>query len=140
MPFKRQFKDKYAGSSPENASVVRTQFDLFLCFFLFSTIVPTPLHPFRAYKHIQAHGIPLERDYGRYLGINGVCKPNFTEKYFIESWVNIPSGDLEALKVALFEEGPISVGIDASHPSFAFYNQGVSLTEKRGTMVQNSPM
>jgi len=80
---------------------------------------------YRAYKHIQAHGIPLERDYGRYLGINGVCKPNFTEKYFIKDWVNIPSGDLEALKVALFEEGPISVGIDASHPSFAFYNQGV---------------
>ena len=28
MPFKRLFKDKYAGSSPENASVVRTLFDL----------------------------------------------------------------------------------------------------------------
>ena len=68
----------------------------------------------------------MERDYGRYLGINGVCKQNFTEKYFLQDWVNIPSGDLAALKVALFEEGPISVGIDASHPSFAFYNQGVS--------------
>ena len=44
----------------------------------------------------------------------------------LQDWVNIPSGDLAALKVALFEEGPISVGIDASHPSFAFYNQGVS--------------
>ena len=30
MPFKRRFKDKYAGSLPENASVVRTLFDLFL--------------------------------------------------------------------------------------------------------------
>ena len=29
MPFKRRFKDKYAVSSPENASVVRTLFDLF---------------------------------------------------------------------------------------------------------------
>ena len=29
MPLKRRFKDKYAGSSPENASVVRTLFDLF---------------------------------------------------------------------------------------------------------------
>ena len=29
MAFKRQFKDKYAGSSPENASAVRTLFDLF---------------------------------------------------------------------------------------------------------------
>ena len=29
MPLKIRFKDKYAGSSPENASVVRTLFDLF---------------------------------------------------------------------------------------------------------------
>ena len=28
MPFKRLFKDKYAGSLPENASVVRILFDL----------------------------------------------------------------------------------------------------------------
>lgn len=88
---------------------------------------------FRAYKHIQAHGIPLEHDYGRYLGINGVCKQNFTEKYFLKDWVNIPSGDLAALKVALFEQGPISVGIDASHPSFAFYNQGVYYEPKCGS-------
>ena len=32
MPFKRRFKDKYAGSSTKNASVVRTLFDLFLLF------------------------------------------------------------------------------------------------------------
>ena len=30
MPFKRLFKVRYAGSSPENASVVRTLFDLFV--------------------------------------------------------------------------------------------------------------
>ena len=29
MPLKWLFKDKYVGSSPENASVVRTLFDLF---------------------------------------------------------------------------------------------------------------
>ena len=29
MPFKRLFKDKYAGSLPENASAVRTLLDLF---------------------------------------------------------------------------------------------------------------
>ena len=31
MPFDRQFKNKYAGRPPENASVVRTLFDLFRC-------------------------------------------------------------------------------------------------------------
>ena len=36
MPSGRQLKDKYAGSSPENASVVRTLFDLFLSFLLAS--------------------------------------------------------------------------------------------------------
>ena len=36
MPFKRLFEDKYVGSSPENASVVRTLFDLFT-FFLIQT-------------------------------------------------------------------------------------------------------
>ena len=30
MPFKRLFKDKHADSSPENASVVRTLFNLFI--------------------------------------------------------------------------------------------------------------
>ena len=34
MPFKRRLKDKYAGSSPKNASVVRTLFDLFINTFL----------------------------------------------------------------------------------------------------------
>ena len=41
MPFKRRFKDKYAGSSPENASVVRTLFDLLYVW----CILPNPLLP-----------------------------------------------------------------------------------------------
>ena len=45
MPFKRLFKDKYAGSSPENASVVRTLFELllvvlFLPLALFLSFIP----------------------------------------------------------------------------------------------------
>ena len=38
MPFKRLFKDKYAGSLPENASVVRTLFDLFFFVMTMSNI------------------------------------------------------------------------------------------------------
>ena len=44
MPFKRLFKVKYAGSSPENASVVRTLFNLF--FFLIPTLTEPPPSPF----------------------------------------------------------------------------------------------
>ena len=39
MPFKRLFRDKYAGSTPENASVVRTLFDLFFLLFLFCLLL-----------------------------------------------------------------------------------------------------
>ena len=41
MLFKRLFKDKYAGSSPENASVVRTLFDLF--FLIVALVYKVPL-------------------------------------------------------------------------------------------------
>ena len=35
------------------------------------------------------------------------------------------SGDAEALKLALFKNGPVAVSIDASHRSFVFYSHGV---------------
>lgn len=35
------------------------------------------------------------------------------------------SGDADALKVALFKQGPVAVSIDAGHRSFVFYNNGV---------------
>ena len=35
------------------------------------------------------------------------------------------SGDMNALKMAIATKGPIAVGIDAAHLSFAFYSHGV---------------
>ena len=40
-------------------------------------------------------------------------------------FVNVTSGDLDALKAAIAAHGPISVGIDASHRSLSFYANGV---------------
>lgn len=43
----------------------------------------------------------------------------------IQSYINVTSGDAEALKLALYKNGPVAVGIDASHRSFVFYSHGV---------------
>lgn len=48
-----------------------------------------------------------------------------TGKAFIESYVNISKGNLDALKTAMAYQGPISVGIDAAHKEFSFYSNGV---------------
>ena len=50
----------------------------------------------------------------------------------IEKWVNVTSGDGDALKVALAKHGPISVGIDAAHKSLSFYSNGVYYEPKCG--------
>ncbi|XP_036046765.1 cathepsin S [Onychomys torridus] len=40
-------------------------------------------------------------------------------------YIQLPFGDEEALKEAVATKGPVSVGIDASHPSFFLYRSGV---------------
>lgn len=43
----------------------------------------------------------------------------------ITGYVNVTSGDLNALKVALAKHGPISIAIDASRKTFSFYANGI---------------
>lgn len=43
----------------------------------------------------------------------------------ITGYVNVTSGDFTALKLALINQGPVSVWMDASHRSFSFYANGV---------------
>ncbi|XP_048469228.1 digestive cysteine proteinase 2-like isoform X2 [Rhincodon typus] len=57
---------------------------------------------------------------------NGYCHYNqsvFATK--VKSYVNVTSGRTEALKMAIFKNGPVAVGMDASHKSFRFYSHGV---------------
>lgn len=57
---------------------------------------------------------------------NGFCHANASELTAqIQSYTNVTSGDAEALKLALFKNGPVAVSIDASHRSFVFYSYGV---------------
>ncbi|KAF8787469.1 digestive cysteine proteinase 1-like [Argiope bruennichi] len=82
---------------------------------------------FRAYKYImEAGGLASEEDYGHYLGQDGICHDKSVFKTAqLKGFVNVTSGDLNALKQAIAKKGPISVSIDASHKSFSFYSHGV---------------
>jgi len=81
----------------------------------------------RVYQWMIKHGgIPTEDSYGPYLGQDGYCHVNKSEMGLkIKSWVNVTSGDVDALKVAIASHGPVSVAIDASHKSLSFYSNGV---------------
>lgn len=79
---------------------------------------------FRAYQYILKYGLGTEDEYGPYLGVDGQChavNPTFT----MTGYVNVTSGDEEALRMAIANHGPISVSIDASHKSLSFYSNGV---------------
>ena len=56
----------------------------------------------RVYQWMMAHGgIPTEDSYGPYLGQDGYCHLNqSTVGLKIKGWVNVTSGDTEALKVS----------------------------------------
>ncbi|XP_035727441.1 digestive cysteine proteinase 1-like [Vespa mandarinia] len=92
---------------------------------------------FRSYQWIMKHGgIPSEDEYGGYLGQDGYCHiNNVTMAAKISGYVNVTSGSVDALKVALANHGPISVGIDASHKSFSFYSHGVYYEPACGNTV-----
>lgn len=42
----------------------------------------------------------------------------------IKGYKEVPKGNERALAVALFKVGPVSVGIDATQPTFQFYQRG----------------
>lgn len=107
-----------------------------------------PGEDFRAYGWIKTMGgIPTDESYGGlfpfyfwqsenrshisisgYKGQDGFCHahdPNVTLVAPITGWVNVTAGDSNAMKLAIFEHGPISVAIDASHKTFSFYSNGV---------------
>ncbi|KAK7487825.1 hypothetical protein BaRGS_00020872 [Batillaria attramentaria] len=79
-----------------------------------------------AFKYIQDNkGIDTEASYP-YLGKNGVC--NFqpsTVGATDTGYVDIKRYSEEALQQAVATVGPISIGIDASRPTFHLYKSGV---------------
>lgn len=82
---------------------------------------------FRSYQWIMKHGgLPTEEEYGGYLGQDGYCHiTNVTQVAKLKGFVNVKTDDINAMKLAIFKHGPISVAIDASHKTFSFYSNGV---------------
>ena len=69
---------------------------------------------------------------------DGYCKvKNVTATAQMTGFVNVTSGDSDALKAAIAAHGPISVSIDASHRSLAFYANGVYYEPKCGKNVKS---
>lgn len=92
---------------------------------------------FRSYAWIMKHGgLPTEADYGPYLGQDGYCHiTNITRTAKITGFVNVTANNEQALKVALVENGPISIAIDASHKSLSFYSHGIYYEPKCGNKL-----
>ncbi|CAL1272228.1 unnamed protein product [Larinioides sclopetarius] len=80
----------------------------------------------QAFEYIKKNnGIDTEDSYP-YTAQDGNCnfKPDSVGAT-VTGYVDIPSGDEDALKQAVATIGPVSVAIDASHDSFQSYQDGV---------------
>ncbi|XP_060576711.1 procathepsin L-like [Ruditapes philippinarum] len=81
----------------------------------------------QAFEYIKsAGGIESEQDYPYVAQEERKC--NFSkslEKAEVTGYVDVTQGDEQALQSAIATVGPVSVAIDASHPSFQSYSGGV---------------
>uniref|UniRef100_A0A3Q3JZT6 Peptidase C1A papain C-terminal domain-containing protein n=1 Tax=Monopterus albus TaxID=43700 RepID=A0A3Q3JZT6_MONAL len=83
----------------------------------------------RAYEWIMKHGgIATTETYGAYMGML-IAQ--------IQSYTNVTSGNAEALKLALYKNGPVAVSIDASHRSFVFYSHGIYYEPACGNTIND---
>ncbi|KAJ7304260.1 hypothetical protein JRQ81_011800 [Phrynocephalus forsythii] len=88
----------------------------------------------QAFEWVLKHGgIATTESYGPYKGQNGYCHSNDTHLVGkLSGYVNVTSGNITALKAAIYKHGPVSVSIDASHRTFSFYSNGVYYEPKCG--------
>jgi len=97
------------------------------CSFMYGNNGCSGGNPENAFKYIKENdGIDTESSYP-YTDIEKQeCKfKQSTVGAEDTGYVNLESGDEDALKVAVATQGPISVGIDALHRSFKMYKSGV---------------
>lgn len=75
-------------------------------------------YDYQAYDWINENGgIPTYESYGKYRAMEGICHANDSNIVLeapINGWDVVTSENVNAMKVALFEKGPISVIIHAT--------------------------
>uniref|UniRef100_A0A8B9MQW9 Peptidase C1A papain C-terminal domain-containing protein n=1 Tax=Accipiter nisus TaxID=211598 RepID=A0A8B9MQW9_9AVES len=92
----------------------------------------------RAYEWIKKHGgiLGAPDDTGvcpPWVLQNGLCHYNQSEMLAkITGYVNVTSGNITAVKAAIYKHGPVAVSIDASHKTFSFYSNGIYYEPKCG--------
>lgn len=94
---------------------------------------------FRSYGWVIEHGgLPTEEDYGGYLGQDAYCHTdNVTLTAKMTGFVNVTPKNVDALKIAIKEHGPVSIAIDAAHKGFSFYSSGVFYEKTCGNSEEN---
>lgn len=79
-----------------------------------------------AFSYVQQNGGIDSEDAYPYVGQDQPCRYNSSGMAAqCKGYKEVPVGNEHALAVALFKVGPVSVGIDATLPSFQFYQKGV---------------
>lgn len=94
----------------------------------FPILIPVPFHLEARLKSVMDRQMDLLENDNCYVHMlqDGYCHiDNVTLTANITGYVNVTSGDADALKVALLKHGPISVAIDASRKTFSFYSNGI---------------
>ncbi|XP_055303331.1 procathepsin L-like [Sitodiplosis mosellana] len=82
--------------------------------------------PESAIKYIRDHGIQTEESYPYHGYENVYCQSTVKpSNVIVHGFSRIPSGNEDELQKALAIHGPISVSVDAKHPSFQHYSSGV---------------
>lgn len=82
---------------------------------------------FRSYDYImKAGGLATEDDYGHYLGVDGKCHDGQVKKSIqLQGFYNVTQNDPQAMRLALFNHGPVTIAINASLKTFSFYSHGI---------------
>lgn len=92
-----------------------------------------------SFKYVRDNkGIDSETGYPYYTRELGYCYYNAQYNTATDTgFVDLPSGDENALKTAVATVGPISVAIDATHASFMRYRSGIYYETQCGNGLRN---